>query len=413
MLKLNRRAMSPATDEGLAQAISEGVDAGTPSDVKEAHSGSEDTGSHETADTGGTGGPPSEQDRGTANAPDDGGSSTAAPDGAAADTGGKDGDGKPAATAAKKPGESDTDPQATGADRGDGRDATGKFVKKTGAESAPGKDGAAKAAPGKPDHVNDPIPDDVKGRTRERMESLVATSKKLTTELEAARTQNDELMRAIGETGTSPEQFGNVMDALTLLNRRDEKSKRDGIAALRKLADEAAQELGDTPPGVDPLEGHADLKEDVEDGRITKERAVELAQARNRQAAGGKREQQQTEAQREQAAIETAKNELNALEAELLRSDPLYRAKRAQIEGVFRIAAETLPPAKWAAEYRRLYQAAKVAAPAQPPVRQRVPDGTGAKNPARPGQNANAGGPAAPKSLSEAIDIGIQQAGRR
>lgn len=419
MFNRQRRAMSPATDEGLAAAISAGVDAGTPSDVKEAKGdgdGQQPAGGEGAADGGGTGG--AEGGEGGEAGAGGGGDGAGDPpageggDGKGADKGGGGGE-PPAGEKKEGKGEGDADPPD-----GRERDEHGRFKKReagAGGEPEAGKDGAGKSKPpAKPDHVNDPIPEEVKGRTRERMEGLVATAKDLNTKLAAAQTQNDDLMKAIGETGTTPEQFGTVMDVLTQLNSDDPKVKREGIAALRKIADEETAALGDTPPGKDPLEGHQDLIDEVEDGTITKQRAIELATARNREKAGTRREAEHTEADQHVAAINAGKKALNELEASLTKSDPLYKAKRAQIEDAFRVACETLPPAKWASTYQRMYKAAKVAAP--PPntnVRQRVPAGTGGKNQGRPGQNANAGGPSAPKSLEEAVNMGIEQAGRR
>lgn len=418
---IRQRALyAPATDEGLAAAIAGGIEQAAPSSSSSSTSTTTEETSTDEVDQGAQGDPGA-----AATDTDDRGGDGAA----AADT--KTDDEQAAATGDDKtkgkPGASSADPKA---DRGDGRDASGRFVKKQGesdadfekrkaaggapdAKGAKGKPAAAKP----PDHVNDPIPDDVKGKTRERMTGLITAAKTLTTERDEWKKKSEDIWGAIADTGTNPDQFADIMDALTQINSDDVAERRKGIAFMRKFADDAGVALGDTPSGKDPLEGHQDLIDAVEDGDMKRELAIELATKRNREKAETKltteRSQQTAEQREHAAAVKTAKADLNALGAKLLKANPaLFRLKAQAVADAFVEVRDSIHPSKWAAKYEAIYNKLKIDVPPAD-TRERAPRGTGNSNPQRPGQPANGGGGREVKSLAEAVDFGIAQAARR
>lgn len=327
-------------------------------------------------------------------------------DAGAAETGGGSAEG-----AADAKGKDGADPAAAGGDAA---------AKKPDDKPAGDDDKGADRATGKePAHVTDPIPPELKGKTRERMTALVDTAKTLTAELEQERGTVQGFLTAIAATGADPDTFARHVEVLRLMNSQDQNEQRVALKALRAAADKVAQALGEREPGKE-LEGHDDLAEEVEEGSITKARAIEIANARNRakaEEARAARTSEQTEAQQ---AIATARDELNAFEADMRKADPDYDRKRAAIETAAKALIPTIPPAKWKAAYKKLYDTVDVSKLPRPAPRvgdggqrRNVPRGTGANQPQRPRQGAGGGGVKAPTSVSEAIDFGIEQANAR
>lgn len=338
----------------------------------------------------------------------DGGGEGADNDGgtaAGAESGGRERDPKTGKFVAKKPDGEGTDPAAAAA--------------KTGAQPGapkPGAKPAAKPAAGAkpPDHVNDPIPEDVKGKTRERMQGLITAAKTLTTERDTLKHERDELLETIQATGAEPETFWRHTEVLRLMLSADANDQRNAVKHLRGAADKIAAQLGDPVPGHDPLKDPAnkDLADEVEAGDLSRERALELAQARSRTAAEGRRttetEQQRQAREQHEQAVDAARVELNTLGAELKKANPaMYAAKSAALLDVVKEMVQHTPPDRWAAAYRKLYDKHPYA-PAKPA--NRAPRGTGTNQPARPTQGAGGGGPRAPQNELEALDLGIAAA---
>jgi hypothetical protein len=390
-------------DDKLLEAVGAAVDAATPADVLE----------------------PKDDD-------DTSSSDAAAAAGAADDDKGADGDKTKA-----KDGEDSTAPDPA-ADRGDGRNAKGEFVKKQGEtdadfekrKAAPAAKGAAdpkgeldpktgkpKVAPAakKADPVNDPIPDDVKGKTRERMVGLVTVAKTLTQERDTARASLKAFDDAIKETGADPDTFANHMTLLGAMLSTDPAQQREAIKLLRHQADRIAEDLGDTPAGKDPLEGHQDLIDAVEDGDMSKKHAIELAERRNREKASETRKTKQTAAESEAAefntAVDAAREDLNEYGAQLAEKDPLFKTKAAILLPAVQAMAQSTHPSKWLDAYKKMYANLKIAPRAAvgggQDTRQRVAAGTGDRQPSRPRQGAGGGAKPAPTSLEAAIDFGL------
>jgi hypothetical protein len=424
---LRHPLLAPATDEGALAAVSAAIEnpnaaPPAPTGDENANASGEENSTDSEAGQGDGGAPPGDAETRPSAAGEPSGA-----DGADGGKGGKN------ATGA----EADSALAGAEADRGDGRNAAGRFVKKQGETDEqlaarrsqdpqdgkkPGAASDAGAGKGgkKADHVNDPIPEEIKGRTRERIEGLVATAKDLNTKLEAQTAELEsgrELFSMIEATGADAPLFARHMDVLALMCSQDPAEQQKAVTLLRAAADKLGQELGETPTGKDPLEGHADLLEEVEAGEITRKHAEELAKHRNAAAALERRRTEtntrQTELSAAEQARERVKTELNNLSAELRKKDgdAVYARKHKILVPMIKRLNSTLPPDKIVAAVREAYASIELGAPATSTGNgsNRAPAGTGARQPSRPTQGAGAGGPKAPSSPSEALDYGLEE----
>lgn len=423
---------APATDEGALAAITAAIEnpGGAPaSSTTETDSGGDQGGTGEEA-AGGEGGETGSEERG---APPGGaatGESAASEQAGGEGTdGGKGGKKGAAAEETATP-----DPEA---DRGDGRNAAGRFVKKAdetdeqlaarrSADPLDGKKPGAKPDAGaggkKADHVNDPIPDEIKGRTRERIEGLVATAKDLNTKLEQQTAELEsgrELFGMIEATGADAATFARHMDVLSLMCSDELADKQKAVELLRKAADTLGQQLGEPPPGKDPLEGHQDLIDEVEAGETKRERAIEIAKFRNQTAAAERhrtatetRNNEQTAAEQQRAKVKTALNELST---ELHKKDgkEVYERKHKLLVPFIKRLNAALPPDKIVAAVREAYNALELAPAAAPAANgTRAPAGSGQRQPARATQGAGGGGSKVPSNPLEALEFGLEEHAR-
>jgi hypothetical protein len=272
----------------------------------------------------------------------------------------------------------------------------------------------AKAGEGKPDPLNDPIPEEVKGRTRERITALIERTKTLDTELQQTKASYTQIMEAISATNASPEQFGTLLDYLGAVNSEDEVSLRNALALLDDEKAAILERLGETPDDKDLLDDprFSDLKDEVEIGDISRERALQIAKAELAsapKAARGqppaKQQQQPVPAQAQfQQEAQVATTTLTQLGNILKDSDPQYAAKvEALTRAGIRETLQKLPPSKWVDTFRLAYQTVKVAPPRK-----------ASGQPLRGKTGATGGGVIKePGSLEEAIALGIQRAGGR
>jgi DNA repair exonuclease SbcCD ATPase subunit len=279
----------------------------------------------------------------------------------------------------------------------------GKFLK------AGEKAAEPKGAEKQPDPVNDPIPDEIQGRTRQRMEQLIKHVKESTNEATRIRQERDDLVDMVQQTGATPEQFNDALQYLAAVNSGDPARVAAAIQTLQRELTALSQMTGQPVPGVDTLANHPDLRQAVEAGDLSEAHARELAAARDQRAFAQARTTQATQARQQQdeqaQQIESGRQALNALEAQL-KADPDYARKRAILIPTLQPVLAQLHPSQWAQTFQNAYQQLKLgpapvpprAAPGgQQPLRARQPAGQTAK---------------APTSLLEAINAGIDQGSR-
>lgn len=217
---------------------------------------------------------------------------------------------------------------------------------------------------------------------REAAEKAGVTLDDLPVVFERAR-ERDDFVRMVSETGATPEQFGKLLDyqtTITAANKGDLAAAEAAFTMLLPEVQTLAKLLGKDIAGIaDPLADHPDLKDDVENGDITKERALELARSRTQDLLQKTTREQTT--QIEQAAQEKtqAVDWLNRFDAHMEGSDPTYAAKRPVLLAFVETIGSTLPPAKWPEAVKAYYARipSPVAAPAPKPrpgpVRTHIP----------------------------------------
>lgn len=283
------------------------------------------------------------------------------------------------------------------------------------AEGEPKEEGATKEAAAQvgkekqPDPVNDPIPDEIQGRTRQRMEQLIKHVKESTTEATRVRQERDDLVGMVQQTGATPEQFSQMLDYIGAVNSGDPTRIKGALQQVQAELTALSRMVGEPVPGVDSLASHPDLRQAVDSGDLSEAHARELAAGRDARAFATQRTQQTTQARQQQdeqtQALEAGKQGLNALEKQL-QADPDYARKRAILIPTLQPVLAQLHPSQWVQTFQNAYQQLKLG-PAPVPTR---PAGVGqqplrARQPA--GQTAKA-----PTSLEEAINAGIDRASR-
>jgi hypothetical protein len=299
---------------------------------------------------------------------------------------------------------------------GQPRGADGKFAKQG---DKPGEQKPGEQKPPKVDHVNDPIPKDLKPATQERMRFLVNETKKLDTELQEVRGNFEQIVGGLRATGTTPEQYGEVLSFMGLFNSGDAAQQGKALEILEQMADRLATHLGKERTVGDPLAAHADLKADVQAGKLSIAYAKEIARQRNQakfQSEMRANAQRDQDAQRAHAdAVEEARVSLNTLEESLADTDPQYAKIKAAILPVLKTVLPSLPPAQWTAKFKEAYKNAK--ARMQPRVRPSNPG----NQPMRGGRAAGGGGAGTgadgmssggPASMFDAVSAAIARAGK-
>jgi len=229
------------------------------------------------------------------------------------------------------------------------------------------------------DPLNDPIPKDLKPATQERIRTLIDTTKKVTAERDEVSQNFNTIVNGLQATGTTPEQYGEVLSFMALFNSGDPAQQAQALEAVEAVAERLATMLGRERTVSDPLAKHLDLKAAVAAGQTTQALAREIARTRERdgmrteldQTARQQQQQQNQQVQERQNAVHA----LNVREAALKASDPQYDAKRAHLLPILKPLFESLPPSKWREAFDQAYAAMKLA-PAARPVAKPAAGGT-------------------------------------
>ena len=328
--------------------------------------------------------------------------------------------------AAAKSTEAGTDP-GTAADGSDSKDGEAAGDDTEGDDAARAAEAAAAAAadpakagkpPAKPDPLTDPIPNALKPATKERIRTLVDRTKTAETSLATVTGERDELIKAITDTGATPEQYSGMLDYMELVNSKDRNKLIQAANFMIRELSALSRVGGFRIPGVTTYSGHKDLEAAVTEGKLTQELAEEIAAGRAAQAHQGKigaAQQQESEArQRYQEADKKARADMNVMEVEFAK-DPLYKEKRPIILGLLnevirgdaKSGVPPLHPSKWASAYKRIYETLPKTLGGMKPVTSaaKIPTNT----PLRTQQPAGAQ-KQEPKSVAEALDMGIELA---
>ena len=203
----------------------------------------------------------------------------------------------------------------------------------------------------------------------------------------AAENSLNQVRTVIQESGLDPEEFGNVIQIGRLYKSNDAAELQSALEQLDGLRANVATRLGIEAPGVDILAKHPDLAAEVEDMSISRERAIELAAARDLKARTTQQQQSSNELDQFKRNVTAAASDMETqlaaraatpghaekmafLNAKL--ADPVYQKQ----------FVSTYQPKQWAAAMLMLYDAYNP--PAAGPTTPRPPQ------PLRPG-HVNAG----------------------
>lgn len=197
------------------------------------------------------------------------------------------------------------------------------------------------------------VPDDLKGRTKERFE-------KLTTDLKTAHEEGqkkDDIIKGFKEvldsTGLNPKELQRTLDLGAMLKSNPAKA----LEVLQGVVSDLSSQLGVVPPGRDPLEGFTDLQQRVADRELSQEDATELAKARIKEKAVQEEQARQAEKQRKEkdavtsqqqreAQVNGVKQEIAAFLVEA-EKDPDWDKISGRIVDAAKFANENLAPDKW------------------------------------------------------------------
>lgn len=197
------------------------------------------------------------------------------------------------------------------------------------------------------------VPEDMKGRTRERFEKLTTDLKTSHETIEKQTGIIKGFRSVLEETGLTPKELQNTLNLGGMIKTDPKRAYQ----VLTGVVKDLASELGEVAPGTDPLEGYEDLRQRVADRELSVEDAKEIAQGRIRQTAEKKqqeRNQQQTEEQKRtetqqgefKGRVETAQESVGTFLKDQ-EKDPDYEKIGPHMVEAAKFAAENLAPEKW------------------------------------------------------------------
>lgn len=215
----------------------------------------------------------------------------------------------------------------------------------------------------------------------------------------------EDMISMVMETGMDARQYGMVLDygkyvSGAMKGDRDSAEKALELAQAEVIA--LSKALGKEVTGVyNPIAEHTDLAEALENGEITKQHALEVANARSQKNSVQQVQQQNTQKQEQESAQAQGIAHLNGFEAHM-QSDPQWAAKRPILNAMVANIRQTLPPNQWLASTQQAY--AMIPDVAQAPAPKPV---TNSVRPSGPRPNM---APAVFNSAAEALDFALKNA---
>lgn len=281
-------------------------------------------------------------------------------------------------------------------------------------DDAPKAEGDAKpeAKPKDESKVDEPPKDEaaeaeikelgLKERSAERFRELTSKIAELEPLREqAARAQEWE--ETVQSTGATPQQFGNALGYLQLINSGDPAKMRQAYDFMQQEAGWLGKQLGIEAGGYDPLSEHEDLSEAVSNGDMSRKAALELAGHRAARKQADASRAKQAEADTQKQALDKAKADVAALNSRLQQSDPAFATKLSMLGPALGLIKQAFPPEQWAQQIEVAYmKLPNIAAPAPKPA---------SPSPMRPG-SPSAGQMPEPKSSMEALNQALAGMGQ-
>lgn len=249
------------------------------------------------------------------------------------------------------------------------------------------------------------LPKDVRAETRERFDKMKGAYDTVSAERDQAIATARQWTETVASTGATGEQFGATLGYLQAVNEGTPEGYQRAWDMMLPEMQHLAQALGKDLPGLyDPLKDHADLREAIEDDKLTHAGALEIAEARHTKALRAAADKTASDRSTGDTVRQGALNSIAAFGAAERARDPVvYAAKMEVIGPAVKAVIARLPPAEWDAAIRELYVSTQVRPPAPEPAPVVV------KGSIRPGGTIGAGGSLAkePGSVLEAVDMAL------
>lgn len=273
-------------------------------------------------------------------------------------------------------------------EKGEDLDAEGKVV--------PKKSKTAAELELKPDELKTLGP-----KAQERFREVISTLKEreatigqLTETNKTLASARDNIVSVLEETHTTSDQLSAYLEFNRMLQSGDPKDLESALELLENQRAAIYKSLGREPEdgGLDLLAEFPDLKEDVSEAKITRERALEIAQARRERAAAQARDERtrssEQSAQATQQARTKALNDIGAWTAKMAKEDIDFKAKEAKLLDQVDDVIKNYAPNQWVATLQMLYKQIAIPKAASQPRKGEQPlRPSGAKPGAKAPQN--------------------------
>ena len=172
------------------------------------------------------------------------------------------------------------------------------------------------------------------------------------------------------ERQITPEQFGQAMTVVSAFNSTDLNVKRKARDLMVEELKALNAQLGEEGGGYDPLvePGNRDLAQQVEDGDVARQTALEIARLRHENQYNQTVSQRQAQDQQREQSVrqerERAMAELDAIGKEYEALDRDYAKKREMLVPMLKPIFADLPPRLWGQKFKAAYAAMGSVAPA-------------------------------------------------
>lgn len=250
-------------------------------------------------------------------------------------------------------------------------------------EDEPAKEEAA--APEKPSDEFGDLPEGTKEETRQRFETMKEKYDELHESHQQANDRLEIWETSREQSGASPDQLGMAFQYLEDVNSKDPAKLERAYDFMKGEMEVLGKVLGRATESFNPLDAHPDLKEEYENGELSKERALEIAGIRSRKKLGEEAAAETTAETEAATAKNQAVEDLKTLGAELRAADPFFEQKIPALTGIVKgVCRDGTDPKTWIPSIREAYAAVPNPAPAPKP-KPNVP------NPIRPGADGHSG----------------------
>lgn len=203
-------------------------------------------------------------------------------------------------------------------------------------------------------------------KAQARFTEVITTLKARETEIATLNEQikplaeaRDGIVSILEETKTTSDQLSAYLEFNRMLQSENPKELEAALSMVEAQRAALYKALGKEGDGIDLLADFPDLQSDVEEARITRERALELAQGRREKAAGDARAKQQQRNQQTatqvQQARENALTDITGWTNGLSKSDLDYKAKEERLLEQVDEVIKNYPPDKWLSTLKLLY----------------------------------------------------------